>query len=129
MSRRLALRTAALAAGLTLRRLDPLVHVSPEELGITTTAGSSRVSTLLWLTRGLAADRAPMDTVSAVDALQAMQATHDRAFGVPDALAADAHRWRDVLARGLREVRCLRVVAPPGPLPSDVAYPNDAVAG
>ncbi len=123
--RRLELRTATTARLLTGRRLDPLVHVSPDELGIEGGATGSALSRVVWLERG---DRSEQRNETrrvedVIEALARAAARHDDVYSVPAALRSDesaAARWRDVLASGLRNVRCQRLALPAGPLPADM---------
>jgi hypothetical protein len=122
-TRRLQLRASALAATLSGRRLDPLVHVSPAELGISVSDHAARLSTFVWLER--AADeplRTPMNATQGIDALARAQQAHDRAYAVPGTLIMreeDISRWRETLARAFLAVSCWRVTLPPGPLDAD----------
>ncbi len=128
--RRLALRVAALAARCSGGRLDPLVHASPAELGVSVAPErGTRVSRLFWLERaaGGASRREPMDPAEAVKALARVQEAHDRAYGglatlLTPSPGGDAARWRETLARGLHDVQCVRLAVPPGPLAPDVLH-------
>jgi hypothetical protein len=116
-TRRLMLRAAVLGGALSMRRLDPLVHVSPGELGLTSKGSATPLSRLVWLERSAGGPRrAPMDTAQAIDALRRALEAHDTAYGVSAALAIDSSRWRETLARGLRDVECARVTLPLRPL-------------
>lgn len=121
--RRLGLRAAATAALLTGRRLDPLVHVSPDELGIPVSDRAAQLSRLIWLERGAKARPGGehMEAQQVIDALGRANERHDNAYAVPLSLALGERghaRWRDVLASGLRNVRCERLALPAGPLPA-----------
>jgi hypothetical protein len=127
--RRLALRVAALAARCSGGRLDPLVHVSPADLGVSLAPErGARAARLFWLERaaGGASRREPMDTGEALKALARVQEAHDHAYGGLATLlmpsGGDAARWRETLARGLHDVQCVRVAVPPGPLAPDVLH-------
>ena len=112
--RRLALLVAGLASRISIGRIDPLVHVSPTELGLLLARErASPLSTLLWLDSAASPEPKPMSAADAVDALMRVSQAHDRAYGV--ALGGDATRWRETLSRGLERVRCLRVGAPLAP--------------
>ncbi len=123
--RRLALRTAAVAAALTGRRLDPLNHIPPQELGLPVADDTGhQVRRFFWLEGGDAASPVvcePASPAEVVDKLSLMQQVHDAAYGdlqpVLDAAAgsaADEHseHWRAALARGLADVSCYRLRYP-----------------
>jgi hypothetical protein len=128
--RRLALLLALLAARLSFGRLDPLVHVSPAELGVELAPDRPQpIATLLWLDRAAPENPQPMTASDAVEALLGVQQAHDRAYGVPP--DSNAVRWRETLSRGLERVRRLRAAAPlaPGVLDGVVAAgSSEAVA-
>lgn len=108
--RRLGLMVASLVARISLGRLDPLVHVSPEEMGLVSTPGSAvPLSTLVWLDSAAPREPAGMSTADAVAALLGMSQAHDAAYGVP---GYDATHWCETLSRGLERVRCFRAGAP-----------------
>jgi hypothetical protein len=119
--RRCAVSVSALAAWLTGRRLDPLVHVSPEEVGAKT-AEEGRISTLCWLERTNANEPRcePLRAEEVIQALDGMRAAHDRAYGGLAAVLPplDVARWRETLARGLRDARCVKIELARGPLPA-----------
>jgi hypothetical protein len=122
LTRRLMLRAAEVAARLSGLRLDPLVHVSPEELGIPVSDSAAQLSRLIWLDRGAKAQPGgePMDEQQVIDALGHANERHDNAYAVPSSLTLGERgnaRWRDVLASGLRNVRCERLTLPKGTLP------------
>ena len=137
-ARRRQLRAAALAATLSGGRLDPLVHVSPTELGVSVAGHAARLSTLIWLERAdvPAPRREPIDAAQVIDAIARAQAGHDGAYAVPGTLGMgekDVSRWRETLARALRDVQCLRVALPPGSIATDalrdlVTPPPEAIA-
>jgi hypothetical protein len=124
--RRLALRAAALAARCSAGRLDPLVHVSPAELGLSVAPErGARVSRLFWLARTArgAPCCEPIDAAQAIEALLGVQRAHERAYGemvLSSSPDDDTRRWRETLARGLQGVQCARLAVPPGPLAADV---------
>jgi len=123
--RRVALKAARLAAMLTGRRLDPLVHLPPTELGLLT-SGDRPVAArrLVWLERGEegAVRVEPLAVPDVIERLAIMQAMRDVTYGDLGALldaargcAADyVSRWRAVLERGLSGVSCHRLVLPAG---------------
>ena len=123
--RRLALRTATAAAALTGRRLDPLSHVAPHELGLPVAAGIGfQARRFFWLESGepeLPVTCEPMPSEEVVGKLSLMQQVHDAAYGdlgptfdAAAGRATDEHtkRWRATLARGLTDVNCYRVRYP-----------------
>ncbi len=123
--RGLALRAAATAALVTARRLDPLVHVAPDELGLEGGTNGGALSRIVWLERGNGSGRRsePARAEDVIEALARAAARHDDVYGVSDALRSDesgASRWRDVLARGLAGARCERLTLPKGTLTPDV---------
>lgn len=125
--RRIALRAAELAATLTGRRLDPLVHAGADELK-DGPAGKVALRRLVWLDPGAEAgsgvDRAPIEVEDAVEKLAHMQAVHDAAYGDITAALETADRgepgdcsarWRRTVGLALRDVACYRVTFPRGP--------------
>ena len=112
--RQAALLVAALALRISRGRLDPLVHMSPAELGLASAQDRAfPLSTLLWLDSAAPPDPSPMSTKDAVDALMGVSQAHDRLYGVH--MGSNEARWRETLSRGLSRVRCLRAGAPLAP--------------
>jgi hypothetical protein len=124
---RIALQSAALARRLTLRRLDPLVHLRPEELRVPSAGeGALPLRRLNWIEPGPGSARVePLPASDVIERIAIMQAMHDRAYGDLGAQfdAArgcdrdDAAARRAVLERGLADVACFRVVVPEGAAP------------
>lgn len=123
--RRLALHAAAAAAALTGRRLDPLNHLPPQELGLPVATGAGyQARRFFWLESGDAASPAvcePTSPVEVIEKLSLIRQVHDAAYGdLGPTLAAtgggttDEHteRWRATLARGLADVSCYRLRYP-----------------
>lgn len=120
-NRRIALRAARIASLVTKGRLEPLIHVSPSELGARAAGTPSRVERLFWLEMGGAMGPRvrcePIDAGEAVDHLATIQAVHDLAYGdmgafLDPAGAGYAMRWRETIERGLRRVSCYRMAVP-----------------
>lgn len=113
---RIELSSAALAARISVGKIDPLVYVSSARLGLTVAPErSTPISTLVWLERGNGpAFPEPISVTEAVDALRQVQQAHDRAYGGIGELLLfqdDSQRWRETLERGLQHIRCLRATA------------------
>lgn len=131
LPRRLQLRMGQLANRLTQGHLDPLVHVSPPELGFRSSSNrGSSFNSMFWLessgAKALECER--MEPGETINRLAAMQAAHDRAYGSLGGLlnvtAIDneceaSDNWKDVLAQGLAGVSCFRLL-----LPADPTWPE-----
>ncbi|MCH8065924.1 MAG: hypothetical protein IIC90_08900 [Chloroflexi bacterium] len=123
--RRLALRTAAVAAALTGRRLDPLNHIPPQEFGLPVADDTGlRARRFFWLEASDAASPfvcEPATPVEVIEKLSLMQQVHDANYGdlgltfdAATGRATDEHneRWRANLARGLADTSCYRLRYP-----------------
>lgn len=134
-SRRRSLRAARLAALLTRNHLDPLVHVSLDEVGASRVSESStRAQRLFWLEpeagESVHVRCEPMDPREAVELLSIPVAAHDCSYGDLGALldaTGNGHakesygsRWRQTLARALSDIACYRLTFPAGSLPPEV---------
>ena len=122
--RRSALRAGQVTAHLTRRRLQPLLFLSPSELGVSPVDGGwPRVRRLFWLESepgtesGVRCER--MDVRDAVTQLSIIQAVHNLLYGdLGDFLDAAGgkltgmdygSRWRGTLERGLEGASCYRL--------------------
>ncbi len=136
LKRRLALRAAELTARVTRGRMQPLIHISPLELGAPPPSGErAPLRRFFWLEPELAVGGAagcePMGARDAVEKLIIAQAVHNLAFGdlgaFVDAARSgcagpdSAQRWRETIETGLRGVACYRITSPAGrPVPPEV---------
>ncbi len=134
--RKAALGISKLVSRVTAGRVEPLVHVSPSELGLPAIPEPrALVRRFFWLQPGAdPRSSAACETMTAGEAagqLSIMQAAHDLWYGdlgvLFDALrrapagADHGSRWRETVERGLAGAGCYRLTFPAGEgVPEDV---------
>lgn len=125
--RRLSLRILEVVALLTRSRFQPLIHVTPADLGILSASDTNaRARRLFWLESEAGAGPAvrcePMSVREAAERLAIMQAAHDLWYGdlgafldLPrqDRATPDyGSRWRHTVEHGLAGASCYRLTFP-----------------
>lgn len=118
-SRRVGLLAAEFVTTLTQRRLEPLSHVRPEELGMKVATDGAVVKRLIWLEPSAASERPVIDPMSEDELLQRFierDTVHQKAYGdISLQLESTAGHdeaeagWRRSLEACLREAECYRL--------------------
>ncbi len=118
-SRRVGLLAAEFVTTLTQRRLEPLSHVRPEELGMKVADGEADVKRVIWLEPSSTSESPVTESMSEDEMIHRFverEAVHQEAYGdISPRLKSLAGRdeagiaWRQSLEACLRNVECYRL--------------------
>jgi hypothetical protein len=118
-ARRIGLLAAEFVTTLTGRRLEPLSHVRPEELGMTLADDEANLKRLIWLEPSSDGDKPALGQISVDEVVHGFierDAVHQKAYGdISPRLEEIAGRdaagtaWRNALDACLRSAECYRL--------------------